>query len=92
MEVVIMPKFLTVRTIPPLTEAQMTASSKRSMAIGEEIGVKWIKSYYSATDGKTYCEWEAPSIEAIYEHAKLLNSPVDSVSLISDEFDPSMFK
>ena len=87
-----MPKFLTVRTIPPLTEAQMTASSKRSMAIGEEIGVKWIKSYYSATDGKTYCEWEAPSIEAIYEHAKLLNSPVDSVSLISDEFDPSMFK
>lgn len=87
-----MPKFLTVRTIPPLTEAQMTASSKRSMAIGEEIGVKWIKSYYSATDGKTYCEWEAPSIEAIYEHAKLMNSPVESVSIISDEFDPSMFK
>ncbi|HEX9666049.1 MAG TPA: DUF4242 domain-containing protein [Thermodesulfobacteriota bacterium] len=87
-----MPKFLTVRTVPPLTDEQIFASSKRSMAVGEEIGVKWIKSHYSAADGKLYCEWEAPSVEAIYEHAKLLQSPVDSVSLISDEFDPSMFK
>jgi hypothetical protein len=87
-----MPKFLTVRTVPPLTDEQMIASSRRSMAVGTEIGVKWIKSYYSAKDGKLYCEWEAPSVEAIYEHAKLINSPVDSVSVISDEFDPSMFK
>lgn len=87
-----MPKFLTTRTVPPLTEEQISSSSKRSMTVGEEIGVRWIKSYYSAADGKLYCEWEAPSIEAIYEHAKLLNSPVDSVSIISDEFDPSMFK
>ena len=87
-----MPKFLTVRTIPPLTEEQMITSSKRSMTIGAEIEVKWIKSYYSAKDGKLYCEWEAPSVDAIYEHARLLQSPVDSVSLISEEFDPSMFK
>ena len=87
-----MPKFLTTRTVPPLTDEQMIASSRRSVAVGTEIGVKWIKSYYSAADGKLYCEWEAPSIEAIYEHAKLMNSPVDSVSVISDEFDPSMFK
>jgi hypothetical protein len=87
-----MPKFLTVRTVPPLTEEQISSSSKRSMTVGEQIGVRWIKSYYSAKDGKLYCEWEAPSVEAIYEHAKLMNSPVDSVSIISDEFDPSMFK
>lgn len=87
-----MPKFLTVRKVPPLTDEQIFSSSKRSMTVGEEIGVKWIKSYYSAKDGKLYCEWEAPSVEAIYEHAKLMNSPVDSVSIISDEFDPSMFK
>ena len=87
-----MPRFLTTRTVPPLTEEQISSSSKRSMTVGEEIGVRWIKSYYSAADGKLYCEWEAPSVEAIYEHAKLMNSPVDSVSIISDEFDPSMFK
>ena len=87
-----MPKFLTTRTVPPLTDEQMIASSRRSVAVGTEIGVKWIKSYYSAADGKLYCEWEAPSIEAIYEHANRMNSPVDSVSVISEEFDPSMFK
>jgi hypothetical protein len=87
-----MPKFLTVRTVPPLTDEQISSSSKRSMTVGEGIGVKWIKSYYSAKDGKLYCEWEAPSVEAIYEHAKIMNSPVESVSVISDEFDPSMFK
>lgn len=88
----LMPKFLTVRTVPPLTEEQISSASRRSMAIGEGIGVRWIKSYYSAKDGKLYCEWEAPSIETIYEHARLLQSPVDSVSPISGEFDPSMFK
>ena len=87
-----MPKFLTVRTVPPLTEEQIASGAKRAIVLGEEIGVRWIKSYYSAIDGKLYCEWEAPSIQAVYEHARLLQSPVDSVSLISDEFDPSMFK
>jgi hypothetical protein len=86
------PKFLTVRTVPPLTQEQIAVGAKRAIALGEGIGVRWIKSYYSAKDGKLCCEWEAPSIEAIYEHARLLESPVDSVSLISDEFDPSMFK
>ena len=87
-----MPKFLTIRTVPPLNDEQVASGSKRSMAVGEEIGVRWIKSYYSAKDGKLYCEWEAPSVESIYEHARLIESPVDSVSLISEEFDPSMFK
>lgn len=87
-----MPKFLTIRTVPPLNDEQVASGSKRSMAVGEEIGVRWVKSYYSAKDGKLYCEWEAPSVEAIYEHARLIESPVDSVSLISEEFDPSMFK
>lgn len=87
-----MPKFLTVRTVPSLTEEQIASGVKRAITTGEEIGVKWIKSYYSAVDGKLYCEWEAPSIETIYEHARLLESPVDSVSPISGEFDPGMFK
>ena len=87
-----MPKFLTVRKIPPVTKEKIAEGTKRAMDLGEKLGVKWIKSYYSAEDGKFYCEWEAPSIEAMYEHAKLTQVPVDSVSLISDEFDPSMFK
>ncbi len=52
--------------MPKLTEEQMASGTERAMAIGKEIGVRWIKSYYSAIDGKLYCEWEAPDIEAIY--------------------------
>ena len=90
--VIQIPKFLTIRTVPPLTDDQIAAGSKRAISLGKDVSVRWIKSYYSAIDGKLYCEWEAPNIEAIYEHARLLQSPVDSVSLISGEFDPSMFK
>ena len=88
-----MPKFLVTRTVPNLTQEAIDAANKRDVATCREMGtVRWIKSYHSAKDGKFYCEYEAPSIEAIYEHAKLMNSPVESVSIISDEFDASMFK
>lgn len=88
-----MPRFLIARTVPPLTEEEINAITRRSMAVMKEMGgIKWIKSYYSAKDGKFYCEYEAPSVEAIYEHARRAQIPVDTVSLISAEFDPSMFK
>ena len=88
-----MPRFLIMRTVPPLTEEEINAVTRRSMAVMEEMGgIKWIKSYYSAKDGKFYCEYEAPSVEAIYEHARRAQIPVDTVSLISAKFDPSMFK
>jgi len=87
-----MPKYLIARTVPPLTEEETAAAGKRSIAVCEEMGIKWIKSYYSAKDGKFYCEYEAPSVEAIYEHGRRAQLPVDSVSLIAGEFDPSMFK
>ena len=51
-----MPKFLTVRTVPPLTDEQSAAGAKRSITLGKQVGVRWVKSYYSAKDGKFYCE------------------------------------
>lgn len=87
-----MPKFLIARTVPPLKEEEITAAGKRSIAVCEEMGIKWIKSYYSAKDGKLYCEYEAPDVESIYEHGRRAQLPVDSVSPILGEFDPSMFK
>jgi hypothetical protein len=88
-----MPRFLITRTVPPLTEEEIAAAAKRSIeAVGEMEGIRWIKSYYSAKDGKFYCEYEAPSVDAIYEHARRAQIPVDSVSVISAELDPSMFK
>jgi Nickel responsive protein SCO4226-like len=87
-----MPRYLITRTLPPLTEEQILAAGKLSKAVTEELGIKWIKSYYSANDGKFYCEYEAPNVDVIYEHGRRAQLPVDSVSMISGEFDPSMFK
>jgi hypothetical protein len=88
-----MPRFLIARTVPPLKEEEIKAALKYSQRVAEEmVGVKWLKSYYSAKDGKLYCEFEAPTAEAIYEHGRRAQVPVDSVSLISDEFDSNMFK
>ena len=88
-----MPKFLVTRTVPKITKEEIDSANRRDVKICKEMGtIRWIKSYHSSQDGKFYCEYEAPSIETIYEHAKRARLPVDTVSLISDEFDPSMFK
>ena len=88
-----MPRFLVTRTVPPsLKEEELAAAGRHNKNISEEVEIRWIKSYYSAKDGKFYCEYEAPNIEAIYEHARRAQVPIDFVSLISDEFDPSMYK
>lgn len=87
-----MPRYLITRTVPALTEEQIAAAGKLSKAVTEELGIKWIKSYYSEKDGKFYCEYEAPNVDLIYEHGRRAQLPVDSVSMISGEFDPSMFK
>jgi hypothetical protein len=88
-----MPRFLVTRTVPPsLKEEELTAAARLNKSTSEDMGIRWIKSYYSAKDGKFYCEYEAPNIEAIYEHARRAQLPIDFISLISDEFDPSMFR
>ena len=53
--------------------------------------VRWIRSYVSDAEGKMYCEYDAPSIEAIREHARRAGLPVDLVSEIVLEIDPTMF-
>jgi hypothetical protein len=77
---------------PSLKEEELAAAERLNKNTAEQVGIRWIKSYYSGKDGKFYCEYEAPNIEAIYEHARRAQAPIDFVSLISDEFDPSMFK
>jgi hypothetical protein len=87
-----MPRYLITRMVPALTEEQIAAAGKLSKAVTEELGIKWIKTYYSEKDGKFYCEYEAPNVDLIYEHGRRAHLPVDSVSMISGEFDPSMFR
>lgn len=87
-----MPKFLIARTVGKLTDAQIEAAAQRAIRVLAEFPqVKWIRTYYLAEEGKMYCEYEAPDIDMIYEHARRAQIPVDSVRMVT-ELQPAMFR
>ena len=87
-----MPRYLIERSVPGLTREVVEAASRRSIAVLDTMpDVRWIRSYVSDTDGKIYCEYDAPSIAAIMEHARRAELPVDRISEVSIEISPAMF-
>ncbi len=87
-----MPKYILVRTVGDVSEEEMEAAALRSLeALDHMPGVRWIRSYYSAEEGKLYCEYEAPSVELVYEHARKANLPLDRCAVVQ-ELEPSMFR
>jgi hypothetical protein len=87
-----MPRFLIERSVPRLSRDQLSEAGRRSNAVLAEMPeVRWIRSYVSDVDGKIYCEYDAPSPEAIREHARRAGLPVDRISEIALEINPSMF-
>ncbi len=87
-----MPKYLLVRTVGEVSDEEMEAGALKSLeAVDQLPGVRWIRSYYSAEEGKLYCEYEAPSVELVYEHARLADLPVDKCAVVR-ELEPSMFR
>ena len=54
-------------------------------------GVRWIRSYVSDAEGKIYCEYDAPSVEAVYEHGRRAGLPISRVTEIALEINPDMF-
>ena len=47
--------------------------------INEEDGVTWIRSYISEDGMKSYCEYEAPSPEAIRRTGRRNRLPIDRI-------------
>ncbi len=87
-----MPKYIVVRTVGEVSDEEMEAAALKSLeAIDQLSGVRWIRSYYSVEEGKLYCEYEAPSLELVYEHARLADLPVDQCTVVR-ELEPSMFR
>ena len=59
-----MPKYIVFRTVGDVSEEEIEAASLTSIETLEGTPeVRWIRSYYSAGEGKIYCEYEAPSVE-----------------------------
>jgi hypothetical protein len=87
-----MPRYIIERSVAGLTPAQVTAAGHRSAdALAHMPGVTWIRSYVSEAEGKIYCEYDAPSVDAILEHARRAGLPVDRISEVSMEISPAMF-
>lgn len=87
-----MPKYFLVRTVGEVSDAEMEAAAKRSIDALEQMPeVRWIRSYYSSEEGKLYCEYEAPSIELLFEHAQRARLPLDRAQIVQ-ELEPSMFR
>jgi hypothetical protein len=87
-----MPRYIIERSVPALSSEELSAAARRSMAaLADMPGVKWIRSYVSDAEGKIYCEYDAPSVDAILEHARRAGLPVDKVSEVALEISPAMF-
>src|SRR5688572_3356469 len=88
---VAMPRYIIERTAT-LTREELDAAGRRSYAVLQGMPeVRWIRSYVSAAEGKIYCEYDAPSPEAIREHARRAGLPVDKISEVALEISPAMF-
>lgn len=88
-----MPRYIIERTVGDVTREDLDQASRRSIEVLDGLpGVVWIKSYVCESEGKIYCEYEAPSVEFILEHARLAGLPVDRVSTVSLEVSPAMFR
>lgn len=87
-----MPRYIIERNVGTVSPEELQAVGRKSNAVLEEMpGVRWIRSYVSHAEGKIYCEYDAPNVEAILEHARRTGIPADKVSEVSLEISPAMF-
>jgi hypothetical protein len=57
--------------------------------VNEDVGVRWLYSFLSADQKKTYCLYEAPSPEAIREAAARLGIPADVIIEVQQVVQPT---
>jgi len=90
-----MPRYIVERTIPgaaKLSEQQLTAIAKKSVGAIKQMGsdYQWHHSYVAGD--KFYCVHEAPSEQAVREHARLGGFPIDRIEEIVEVVGPSGVK
>ena len=86
-----MPRYIIERTVGKVSREELEAAIPPSKKILDELGIVWIRSYVSEATGKIYCEYEAPSAEAIMEHARRTGIPANRISEVSMEINPALF-
>ena len=87
-----MPRYIIERSVPGLTRAQIPEAARKSKEVLAGMpGVIWIRSYVSEAEGKIYCEYDAPDVDSIREHARRAGVPADRISEVAMEISPDMF-
>jgi hypothetical protein len=87
-----MPRYLLFRALKERSEEDVEAGALRAIeAMNQMPGVRWIRSYWSFEEGGFYCEYEAPSVELLFEHARRARLTLERVELVR-ELEPSMFR
>lgn len=77
-----MPLYMIERTFAE--QLDLTADDVRLIDdINAEEGVSWLFSFLSADRRRSYCLYESPSPDAIFEAARRANVPADSVVEVS---------
>ncbi len=87
-----MKRFIIERTIPDaaaLTTDDLAGITEKSTSAMESLGVpyRWVNSFVAGN--KIYCVHEADSEEIVREHSRRGGFPVDSVTLVANEFGPA---
>jgi len=87
------PRYIIERDVGTLTREQIDAMGRKSNQVLDGMpGVVWIRSYVSEAEGKVYCEYDAPDVESVREHARLSGIPANRISEIALEISPHMFR
>jgi hypothetical protein len=87
-----MPRYIIERDATVTPEELQKVGRKSNAVLDEMPEVRWIRSYISSAEGKIYCEYDAPSIDFILEHARRAGLPANRVSEVSMEINPAMFR
>lgn len=88
-----MPRYVIERDMAAMPNEDLDTIGRRSATVAEGMdGVVWVKSFISEAEGKIYCVYDAPSPEAIREHAKRVGIPANKISEIGLEISPDMFR
>ncbi len=88
-----MPRYIIERNVGTLSPEELQAAGKKSIAVLDGMpDVRWIRSYISSAEGKIYCEYDAPNVDSILEHARLAGIPANRISEVSLEISPAMFR
>ena len=88
-----MPRYIIERNVGQITREELDAAGRKSNEVlAGMTGVVWVRSYVSDTDGKIYCEYDAPNEEAIREHARRAGLPADRIVEVALEINPQMFR